>query len=239
MLKSKHILISLVFCLLTVFSQAQAEQLLSKKLTDGLKKEFKTLTGPVKLLIFSQDIQCGSCAQVEQLLTELTALSPLITVEKYDIQKNLLLANNYKVKTAPAIIPLAAKDKDLGVRFLGIPAGYEFANLIAAIKDVSRGTSELAPGTIERLKKIKKPVNIQVLITPTCPYCQSVVRLAHQFAIQNKFIQATMVELTEFPYLAQKYNVVGVPTTVINEKIAFSGEVSEEVLLRYIEKIAN
>jgi len=42
------------------------------------------------------------------------------------------------------------------------------------------------------------------------------VVLAHQMAMENPLIQAEMVEAMEFPELAGKFNVSGVPQTTIN-----------------------
>ncbi len=211
-----------------------AEQLLPKSVQEQLKKEFKQVTAPVTLVVFTQELRCVPCGQNDQLVDELSKLSPKIKVEKHEFQKDVLTARNYGVDKIPAIVPVGARTS--GVRFFGIPSGYEFSNLIEAIKDASRGGSELSSGTIARLERIKKPVHIQVLVTPTCPYCTKMVRLAHQFAMHNPLIRADMVELNEFPYLSQKYDVVGVPMTVINEKIKLSGALPEEKFLEAVEK---
>jgi predicted DsbA family dithiol-disulfide isomerase len=60
------------------------------------------------------------------------------------------------------------------------------------------------------------------------------VRLAHQAAIENELITADAVEVSEFPHLAQKYRVMGVPKTVINEDHFIEGAGPEEMLCRGI-----
>lgn len=40
--------------------------------------------------------------------------------------------------------------------------------------------------------------------------------LAHQMAMESKMVQAEAVEATEFPELADRYGVSGVPHTTIN-----------------------
>jgi predicted DsbA family dithiol-disulfide isomerase len=77
-------------------------------------------------------------------------------------------------------------------------------------------------------------VHIQVFITPTCPYCPAAVRTAHRFALLNENIRADMIEAIEFPHLAQKYQVRGVPRSVINETLRVDGAVSES---KYLEQI--
>lgn len=53
-------------------------------------------------------------------------------------------------------------------------------------------------------------------------------------AIENENITADMVELTEFPHLAQRYRVMGVPKTVINETASVDGAMPESALVEAV-----
>ncbi len=55
--------------------------------------------------------------------------------------------------------------------------------------------------------------------------------LAHQLAVESDFITGDMVEVMEFPDMATKYEVMGVPRTVINETIQIEGAVPENMLM--------
>jgi hypothetical protein len=57
------------------------------------------------------------------------------------------------------------------------------------------------------------------------------VQLAHRFAIESDRIVADMVEATEFPHLAQRYNIMGVPKTVANEIGLADGALPEEAII--------
>ncbi len=61
--------------------------------------------------------------------------------------------------------------------------------------------------------------------------------LAHQLAVESDLIRADMVEVIEFPYLATKYQVMGVPRTVMNETIHIEGAVPEPMLMREFGKL--
>ena len=61
--------------------------------------------------------------------------------------------------------------------------------------------------------------------------------LAHKLAIASDLITADMVEATEFPHLANKYEVYGVPRTVINENIHIEGAVPEGMLIEELMKV--
>lgn len=55
--------------------------------------------------------------------------------------------------------------------------------------------------------------------------------LAHRLALASDLITADCVEVTEFPHLAGRYSVFGVPRTVINEVIHVEGAVPEKTLV--------
>jgi predicted DsbA family dithiol-disulfide isomerase len=63
--------------------------------------------------------------------------------------------------------------------------------------------------------------------------------LAHQLAVESDMITSDMVEVSEFPHLAMKYQVMGVPRTVINETIHIEGAVPEPMLMREFAKLLN
>lgn len=52
--------------------------------------------------------------------------------------------------------------------------------------------------------------------------------------MENELITADAVEISEFPHLAQKYNVRGVPKTVINDEHTIEGSGPESMLLSKI-----
>jgi predicted DsbA family dithiol-disulfide isomerase len=57
------------------------------------------------------------------------------------------------------------------------------------------------------------------------------VVLAHKLAMASDMVTADMVEATEFPHLAIKYQVQGVPRTVVNDTIHIEGAVPEAALV--------
>ena len=62
--------------------------------------------------------------------------------------------------------------------------------------------------------------------------------LAHQMAMESPMVQAEMVEATEFPELAQRDGVSGVPQTTINSGMAHVvGAVPESNLLEEIQRV--
>jgi len=209
--------------------------LISQQDAEHLRNEFETqLVNPVKLVMFTQTIECQFCTETRQIAEEIAELSDNITVEVYNFVTDKPVADLYQIDKIPAIAILRTEDgqdKDYGVRFFGIPSGYEFTSIIEGIVDVSKGESGLQPKTKEALAALTEPVHFQVFVTPTCPYCAQSVRLAHKFAIESDLVRGDMVEAIEFPHLSNKYSVYGVPRTVINETVHQEGAVPEPMIL--------
>lgn len=200
---------------------------------EHLKSEFdEKLENPVKIVMFTQEVECQFCAQTRQLLNELASLNSKIGVEVYDLLKDSEKAREYGVDNVPAIAIIG--DKDYGVRFYGLPFGYELQTLLEGIINVSKRRTDLSEEIRKRLKEISKPVHIQVFVTLTCPYCPAAASLAHKFAIENDLIRADVIDTSEFPHLGLKYGVMGVPKTVINEKVEFVGVFPEDLFLEHV-----
>lgn len=61
--------------------------------------------------------------------------------------------------------------------------------------------------------------------------------MAHKLAIASDNIRADAVEAIEFPHLANKYQVYGVPLTVIDEKYRVEGAVPEGRLVQEVLRV--
>jgi glutaredoxin-like protein len=190
------------------------------------------MENPVKIIMFTQEVECQFCAQTRQLINELAALNDKIKVEIYDFLANADKAKLFGVDKVPALIVMG--EKDYGIRFYGMPYGYEFQTLLESVINVSRGRTDLSEETKKKLKEIKTSVHIQVFVTLTCPYCPIVASAAQKFAIENDLIRADVIDISEFPHLALKYAVMGTPKTVINEKVEFVGAFPEDLFLEHV-----
>ena len=53
------------------------------------------------------------------------------------------------------------------------------------------------------------------------------MRLAQHMAIASPKVRAECIDATEFPELAQRYQVMAVPKIVINDRVEFEGAIPE------------
>ncbi len=188
-----------------------------------IRGEFRKLPRKVTLRLFrAEGSPTGDL--LEELMGELAAIEP----EKVSLEiAGPAEAEALGIEKLPALV-LQGDGEDYGVRFFGIPSGYEFASLLEAIQDVAAGRAELGEGVAGTIAGVKDPVHIQVFVTPTCPYCPFAVRAAHKFAVASPYIRADMVMAPDFPELSERYEVMAVPTVVINDTVRFEGAIPEE-----------
>jgi len=198
-----------------------------------LKNEFKEkLEKPVKIVMFTQEVECRFCSDTRQLIQELAGLNDKITVKVYDFVADADKAKEYGVDKIPALAIIG--EKAYGVRIYGIPYGYELQTLIEAVINVSRGKTDLSEKTKQILAEVKAPVHIQVFVSLTCHNCPVAATVAHKLAVESDLVRADVIDGSEFPHLAQKYAVMGVPKVIINEKIEFVGAFNEDLFAEHV-----
>jgi alkyl hydroperoxide reductase subunit AhpF len=139
---------------------------------EKLRESFNEMTAPVRLLFFTQTIDCEPCAQTRRILDELPALSDKIAIEEVNFVLDKDQAAQYAVDRVPAIAVLGQNGsgeatRDSRIRFLGTPSGYEFISLVQAIRLVGGAGSNLTEANRQRIAAVDRPVTMQVFTTPT------------------------------------------------------------------------
>ena len=194
---------------------------------ERLKETFAGMLRPVRLLFFTQTLGCETCLQAKQILDELPLLSDKITIEEVNFVLEQDKAAQYEIDRVPAVALVGqtetGEERDSKIRFLGTPSGYEFMSLIQAVLLVGGRPSMLSEASLKLVAAVATPTKVHVFTTPTCPHCPRAVAVAHEMAFANPNITAFAVEATEFPDLARKYTVTGVPKTVVDTGVEILG----------------
>ena len=205
--------------------------LMDQNTQNQVRELLGAVQAPVTLKVFTQEFECGYCKETRQIVEEVAALSDHVQVQVHDFVADKAQAEALNIDKIPAIAIVGENDQDYGIRFYGIPSGYEFTSLLESIILVGTSKQELSQSTLAFLNDLEQPLHLQVFVTPTCPYCPQAVILAHLMAFASDKVTADMVEVTEFPHLGQRYNVMGVPRTVINDNTYIEGAAPENMLL--------
>ena len=196
----------------------------------------KAMKEKVNLVYFTQEMECHTCTDTHQFLTELSELNDRLNLTAFDFVKDAEKASYYGVDKIPGIVLLDAADSDTGIRFFGLPGGYEINSFLRSILEVSGVREPLSDAVLARIRAISKKTHIQVFISLACPYCPAAVSAAHRIALENPAIRADMVETSTFIQEAVKFNVSSVPKVVINGTAEFTGAQPIEKFVEYLEK---
>jgi len=219
--------------------------LFSENEMDNVKREMSKLKDKVVLKLFT-DFKtqedgtklrmCMACEGTFELLKTLEDLSDgKLKIEEISTEENEEEAKKFKVTKIPAILFVDENDKEI-IRYLANPTGSEFIPFLNSIQYFSGVRPYYADQILTHLKKIDK-AKMKIFITPTCPYCPATVPVLTLFAIVSKGkITVEVIDVTMNPDLGIKYQVQGVPHTVVNEKDHIYGMFSPQDLLDKLTK---
>jgi glutaredoxin-like protein len=195
-----------------------------------VREQLDALDRPVELLVAfgpeetplpgARDIDFG--AELERVVFGLAALSGNVT---YRVEEE---PPGFERYPAVALLP---DGEDVGLRYYGLPWGYELASLIGGVIEAGTTASSLAPDSLARLATLDRDLAVDVFVTPTCPHCPPAVLHAYRAALASPRIRASAIEATEFPSLADSLDVWSVPRVVINGIPHWDGTVPERVFI--------
>ncbi len=211
--------------------------LFDPKVQEQLKNILKTMKNEVKMVFFTQDIECPMCRDTRNFVEEIASLNGKLSVEVLNLVLDKEKAQIYGVDKIPAIVLLDKDGDDHGIKFYGLPGGYEINSFLGTLLEVSGHREEIPADVLKRIKAVDRNVHIQVFVSLGCPHCPGAVSAAHRLALENPHIKADMVDTNNFVPLAQKYNITGVPKIVFNDKFELVGAHPVNTFLDVIDRL--
>lgn len=211
--------------------------LFDAKIQQQLKDILKNMKDEVQIINFTQEIECPMCRETRQFAEEIGSLSDKLKVKVYNFVTDKDMSAKYKIDKIPAIVLLDKDGVDHGVRFFGLPGGYEINSFLGSIIELSGRREQVPDDIMKRIKDVDRDVHIQVFVGLGCPHCPAAVTTAHRLAMENSRIKADMIDASNFVPLAQKYNVTGVPKIVFNDKFELMGAHPVNTFLDVIDRL--
>ena len=130
-----------------------------------LQRRLAALSSPVRLIFFTQTFGCDTCLPARQAADRVAALSEHVTVEEHNLVLDRERVAEYGVERAPALAVVGTQDA--GMRYYGIPDGYEIESLVDAIEIAGGGGPVLSDETLDALDALDRDVHLRVFVTPT------------------------------------------------------------------------
>ena len=211
--------------------------LFDAKIQQQLKDVLSNMKDEVQIINFTQEIECPMCRETRQFVEEIGSLSDRLKVKIYNFVTDKDMSAKFKIDKIPAIVLLDKDGVDHGIRFFGLPGGYEINSFLGSIIELSGKREPIPDDVMNRIKAVDRDVHIQVFVGLGCPHCPAAVSTAHRLAMENSRIKADMIDAGNFVPLSQKYNVTGVPKIVINDKFELMGAHPVNTFLDVIDRL--
>ena len=122
------------------------------------------------------------------------------------------------------------------LRYMALPNDREMVPFLQSLLFRSKREVSLSPRSISALETFITPTRFEVLMSPACPHCPTVVGLVNQLALASTYVEATIIDVTLFAEYGQKYGIKAVPTVVIDGQDQLVGTISEDLL---VDRLAN
>ncbi|MFO8014889.1 MAG: thioredoxin family protein [Phycisphaerae bacterium] len=207
-----------------------------RSLTPGdlkwLEETLAKLQEDVTIVYFTEEATCRHCRRERELLAELADLSHKLHLEVYNFVADRDAAETYGIDKIPALAIVG--EKDYGVRYYGMPSDFEFRMLLEDIVRLSSGESGLSAESKDELHRLSAPLHLEVLTTPACPDSVGAVWIAHQMAMESDRITTDVLNVDDFPDVAEHYKAMSAPTVVVNGSYCFYGALEES---QFIEQV--
>lgn len=213
---------------------------------EAIRQKFAMeLIGPVKIDFFTEKASnlevagkkpCTYCKPAQDMLLELSHLTDLISLRVHYMDAAKEEREKFGIERIPAIV-LRGRGSHF-VKYYGIPAGTEFPAFLESIVDLSRNEVLLSEESVKALEGLDRDVSVKVFVTPTCGYCPQMVQAAYQLALVSDKVHVEVIEVNEYPELAEQYKVEAVPLTVINDTVSLPGAMPEQQFVQQVVQTA-
>jgi len=166
--------------------------------------------------------------ELESFLGELASMTERISVE--------YLREGSSKDGAPCVRILRETGEDTGMAFHGVPGGHEFNSFIIGLYNAAGPGQALDDDLLARIRAIKEPVDLKILISLSCTKCPELVMAAQRMAAANPMIRAEAYDINHFSDLRDKFNVMSVPCLVLNDSEVSFGKKNVPELLEFLKE---
>lgn len=176
--------------------------------------------------------ECAACGPVHELLKEVAGLSSKLTLETVDYYTNQVDARESGITRIPGFT--VGRQGDSRTRYFGMPANRLLPVFVSALIRASERSSPLKLETRRRIRRLQENAHIQVFVSSDSEHCPDTAMAALAMAAESPKVSVDLIDVGTFPNLIELHNIRGVPVTVINGRVSFTGAMSEELLLKQV-----
>lgn len=213
----------------------QSAEMLPDETKKALSETFRQLKNVVEIEVYLSKESNQYNKATAMLITGIADLTDKINGRFFTLESDE--ARNKGITRSPTILISPDRFK---ISYVGAPVGEEGRTLIMAIIFASNNGTLLSEQSLKRLSDLKEPRHIQVFVSPTCPYCPQHALVAISAAIAlPELITVEVIEMYENKDYMDKYHIITVPYTVINEVMIGAGVRPPELFVEEILSLAS
>jgi len=122
-----------------------------------------------------------------------------------------------------------------GLSFHGVPGGHEFTSFVLGMYNAAGPGQAMDEETRNRIKGIRNPVDIKILVSLSCTMCPDLVIAAQHIAAVSEKITTEVYDIRHYETLKEKYKVMSVPCMIMNDEQVYFGKKSIQQILDILE----
>ena len=195
--------------------------MLDANLTQQLKGFLGNLRQPIELVASLGDD--AKSREMRELLTEITALSPLIALSEDDFPR------------VPSFAIRRAADHGRQVRFGGVPLGHEFTSLVLALLWAGGHPPKVSDEVLAQIRALPGTHDFEMVFSLTCHNCPDVVQALTLIALENPNYSTTLIDGGTFTAEVEARGVMAVPATFLDGQMWGSGKMTLEEILAKLD----
>ncbi len=195
--------------------------MLDANIKNQLKSYFEKIEKPVALVASLDDSEKSS--ELLTLLQEVAEQSNKITV-----------STDGQAINRPSFSVGAAGDK-ARINFAGLPMGHEMTSFILAILQSGGYPPKVEQAIIDSIKDLPGKLSFQTFISLSCHNCPDVVQALNLMAVLNPNIEHEMIDGALFQDLVNQYQVMAVPTVIMNGTVFGQGRMTVEEIVAKLD----
>lgn len=202
-------------------------------ITGEMKSQLADLFSGLQNRIVVEGVLDGSpmADEMEQFLDELGDISDMVecrTRRESDKGK--------EDEEYPVLRILKENGDETGIRFYAVPGGHEFNSFVLAIYNAAGPGQPITDEERARIGKLKGSVNIKIAVSLSCTMCPATVMAAGRIAAEHGGVEAWAFDLAHYPEMKEKYQIMSVPCTIINDRKVVFGRKTVDDLLTVLEE---
>lgn len=214
------------------------QEIIRERFTEALKGAVKLdffTRRPTPVFVPGRE-DCPTCPTVEQILRELSHLSPKIELRVHELGDDPAFDARYGIDHVPATVVRGVVNRPLVL--YGLPTERLFPLLVEWIILVSGDLPSPPPAVKRKLKRLKRPVQLEVFTVSHDEQSVIQAQLASMVMLCSPHLRLKVIEAADFPKLVQERGVEVAPTTIVDGRVKVTGPLPPEALVDQVIEAA-